>query len=57
MSLRDDIEAMERHSRHGTLREWFEGTAPILPAHDRISDPTAMHSPNSTYHFIKRRGD
>ncbi len=31
MSLRDDLNAMERHSHNGTLREWFEGTAPILP--------------------------
>lgn len=30
MSLREDIIAMELHSANGTLREWFEGTAPIL---------------------------
>ena len=30
MSLRDDLDAMERHQRNGTLKEWFEGTAPIL---------------------------
>lgn len=32
----DDLDAMERHQRNGTLREWFEGTAPILDIDGRV---------------------
>lgn len=36
MSLRDDLDAMERHKANGTLREWFLGTAPILDIDGRV---------------------
>lgn len=56
MSLRDDLDMMERHSRNGTLREHMEGTGPILGAHDRVSDPSAQ--PNlDTYDLLRKRGD
>lgn len=57
MSLREDIAAMERHSDNGTLREWFEGTAPALDANPRVSDPSARPGRDTTYEFIKTRGD
>lgn len=57
MSLREDLEAMERHQRNGTLKEWFEGTAPILPVDDNPSDPTAGRPGMSTYRWITLRGD
>jgi|GEM_PF-4126961 len=40
MSLRDDIDAMERHADNGTLKEWFEGTAPILDIEGRVIAPS-----------------
>ncbi|MDE4297177.1 hypothetical protein PXK56_18495 [Phaeobacter gallaeciensis] len=57
MGLRDDIEAMERHSRNGTLKEWFEGTAPQLPSEPMPSDPSAAHPAKNTYRFLAQRGD
>lgn len=57
MGLRDDIAMMERHSRNGTFKEFMEGTAPILGAHERVSDPSAADHGKTTYDFIVRRGD
>lgn len=57
MGLRDDIEAMERHQQNGTLKEWFEGTAPILPIDDNPTDPTTRRPGMSTYRWITLRGD
>ncbi len=56
MGMRDDIEAMERHERNGTLREWFEGTTPSLPPEPMPSDPSARPA-RDTYQFIAQRGD
>lgn len=56
MSLRDDLEAMERHQENGTLKEWFEGTAPRLDAETVVSDPSTQPC-KSTYHFVCLRGD
>lgn len=56
MGLRDDLEIMERHQRNGTLRQWFEGTAPQLPPEPWPTDPSAAES-GSTYQYIKNRGD
>lgn len=57
MGLRDDIEAMERHKANGTLKEWFQGTAPILPPEPMPSDPTARNPGMDTYKLITLRGD
>lgn len=56
MGLRDDIDAMERHSRNGTLKEWFEGTAPQLHSEEPVLDPSAREG-QSNYDFVKNRGD
>ena len=56
MSLRDDIEAMERHERNGTLSEYLHGTAKPLPQGPMPSDPTA-NGIKGNYDFIKARGD
>lgn len=56
MGLRDDIQIMERHKANGTLKEWFEGTAPSLPPEPWPSDPSTRASV-SNYAFIAKRGD
>lgn len=56
MGLRDDIEAMERHSRNGTLKEWFEGTAPSLPPEPMPCDPSARPGLGN-YAWLTARGD
>lgn len=55
MSLREDLEVMERHSRNGTLKEWFEGTAPRLPE-PYPSDPSTKPIADN-YRWIAARGD
>jgi hypothetical protein len=55
MGLRDDIAAMERHDRNGTLRQWFEGTAPALSASAPL-DPSAQPIA-SEYRWMRERGD
>lgn len=56
MSLKDDLAIMERHERNGTLREWFEGTAPMLPPEPWPCDPTAR-AKLSTPVLVRMRGD
>lgn len=57
MSLREDIEAMERHKQNGTLREYLRGTADPLPPEPWPADKSATAHPDTTYGFIKSRED
>ena len=55
MSLRDDLDAMERHRDAGTLHEFLTGTAKPLPV-DPPLDRSA-HAPRKTWAFVKSRND
>jgi len=45
MGLKDDIEAMERHAFHGTLRAYLAGTAPILDVDGKVIRPAPPSGP------------
>lgn len=56
MSLSDDLAAMQRHQDNGTLREWFNGTAPALPPEPWPADPSTSEGlPTRLWIFL--RGD
>lgn len=57
MSLREDLETMERYRDAGLLREYLLGTAPPLPPEGLPADPSAGAPAKDTYQFIKQRGD
>jgi len=42
MSLKDDLDALERHIQNGTGEEYLKGTAPALPL------PTRLPSENNS---------
>jgi hypothetical protein len=56
MSLRDDLEAMERHQRNGTFAEYLNGTAKPLPQDPPPTDPTANGGLDN-YGFPQSRGE
>lgn len=56
MSLKEDMEILERHLRNGTARAYFEGTADPLPPEPKPTDPSATSS-GSLVRWITARGD
>ena len=55
MSLRDDLDAMERHRDAGTLQEFLNGTAKPLPVEWPLD--RSAHATSTTWAFIKSRND
>tara|TARA_R110000744_G_scaffold289502_3_gene400418 strand:+ start:11673 stop:11843 length:171 start_codon:yes stop_codon:yes gene_type:complete len=56
MSLREDLEIMQRHKENGTLAGWFRGDAAPLKQKPWPRDETATASINSTS-IERMRGD
>jgi hypothetical protein len=54
MGLRDDLDAMQRHKGNGTLKQWFEGTAPKLPAEPMPIDTSIG---KRGYDWLRERGE
>lgn len=56
MSISEDMETIRRHRENGTLREYMEGSAKPLPAHERETDPSAAAGLGN-YEWLSKRGE
>lgn len=54
MSLREDLDTMDRHQRAGTLRDWFLGTAEPIPEPKPLD---ASANERATYAWLRERGE